>query len=304
MASPTSPHPESWCSSATAFGRTGPSPRGTAGAPPTRSRRERSKPASSSRDAPLILRAHLPCLLGEGRQPDALAPDVDVLGVLDRPRHDRVAVLAPDELGAVALLLPVCHAHTVEQEGVMRRGRVAARDGDLQHLEASPLEPGVEHRALGEDPSRGGTVVVDEPASRPALVVVEDLPQARAVALVGRAAGVGVAVGHRLELGPERRVSPHGWKGTSNGARRSPRRSCSTARRLAAAAAASPTVAAKPELATATRGVVSWTRRSTKHGASSTPRRRTPPIASRCSSGSPIAGSASSRWSKPPSQIA
>src|SRR5437764_5301351 len=286
-ASRTCRQPASSSSSATASGPTAPSRRGTAGAPPTRSRPARSDDLELARDAPLILRAHLTCLLGEWRQTDALAPDVDVLGVLDRPRHDRVAVLAPNELRAVDLILPVCHAHTVEQEGVMRWGRVAARDRDLQHLEASPLEPGVEHGALGEDPSRCRTVVVDEPASRPALVIVEDLPQARAVALVGRAAGVGVAVGHRLELGPERRVSPHGWKGTSNGARRSPRRSGSTARRLAAAAA-SPTVAAKPELGTATRGVVSWTRRSTKRGASSTPRRRTPPIASRCSSGSPI----------------
>jgi hypothetical protein len=37
------------------------------------------------------------------------------------------------------------------------------------------------------------------------------------MALVGGAAGLGVTVGHRLELVPQRRVSPHDWKDTSNG---------------------------------------------------------------------------------------
>ena len=37
------------------------------------------------------------------------------------------------------------------------------------------------------------------------------------MAFVGRAADLGVMVGHRLELGPQRRVSPHDWKDTGNG---------------------------------------------------------------------------------------
>src|SRR5437764_767717 len=135
-ASRTCRQPASSSSSATASGPTAPSRRGTAGARPTRSRPARSDDLELARDAPLILRAHLTCLLGEWRQTDALAPDVDMLGVLDRPRHDGGAVFTPNELRAVHLVLPVRHPHAVEQEGVVRRGRVAGRDRDLQHLEA------------------------------------------------------------------------------------------------------------------------------------------------------------------------
>src|SRR5829696_7477391 len=75
------------------------------------------------------------------------------------------------------------------------------------------LQPGIERSALSDDPRCRLPVVVDESAYRPALVVVEDLPEAGAMAFVGRAADLGVTVGHRLELGPQRRVSPHDWEG-------------------------------------------------------------------------------------------
>jgi lysophospholipase L1-like esterase len=165
----------------------------------------------------LELLAHLARLLCQRREADSSPSLVDVLGILDRPRRDRAAVLGANELRAVELVSAVGHAHAIEEERVVRRWRVACRDGHLEHLETATLEPGVEHGALGEDPGGLLAVVVDEAAAGPALIVVEDLPESVAVGLGGRAAVGAVALGHRDQLDAQRRIVPHGWKDTAMG---------------------------------------------------------------------------------------
>lgn len=160
---------------------------------------------------------HLARLLSQRREADSSPSLVDVLGILDRPRRDRVAVLGANELRAVELVSPVGHAHAIEEERVVRGWRIACRDGHLEHLETATLEPGVEHGALSEDPGGLLAVVVDEASAGPALIVVEDLPESVAVGLGGRAAVGVVALGHRDQLDAQRRIIPHRWKDTAVG---------------------------------------------------------------------------------------
>ena len=68
----------------------------------------------------------------------------------------------------------------------MLRVGVARVDGHLEQLEAAALQARVFDGLLHDDPRRLRTVVADEPATGPDLVVVEHGPDAVGVATVDR----------------------------------------------------------------------------------------------------------------------
>ena len=132
-----------------------------------------------------------------------------------------------DELRAVELGETVGHAHAVEQQRVVLRVGVAGVDRDLEELEAASLQPGIFDCFLHEEPRRLRTVVADQPAPGPRLVVVEDRPDAIGVALLDDSPRVGqrrVGAGecdrvpvlgeHREELGAQFTVDRHRAQGT------------------------------------------------------------------------------------------
>jgi lysophospholipase L1-like esterase len=138
-----------------------------------------------------------------------------MLGILDRPRDHRGPIRSRHELRTVELVPSVGDLHAVEEIGVVLRGCVAVRDRDLEELEAAMLEPRIGTSMLHDHPRRGRAVGVDQLPARPALVVVEDLPQALSVALLGLAALRPNLLGHRDELVAEARIGGHAWKDTS-----------------------------------------------------------------------------------------
>ena len=119
---------------------------------------------------------------------------VDRGGIVDRPRH-QVAALVEHELRSVELIAPVGHADPVEEVRQVHGIGVAVRDRAFERLEAALLQPDVFDRPLGDEPRRARAVGTDERVPRPALVVVEDLPEAFRVARVA-----GCVVGHREQL--------------------------------------------------------------------------------------------------------
>ena len=112
----------------------------------------------------------------ERREPEAGAAGVDRDRIVDRPRLE-LAVVAEHELRAVQLVAPVVHPHPVGEVGEVYRVGVAARDRDLEHVEAAALQPDVLDRRLRHQPRRLRAVVPHQRPTRPLLVVVEHRPE-------------------------------------------------------------------------------------------------------------------------------
>ena len=159
---------------------------------------------------------HVGRVLGQRREAEPAATFLHRDGVVEVPGH-QLAVVVEHELRAVELLAPVVHAHPVVEVGEVHGVGLVEVDGPLEVLERAALEPDVVDGALGDEPGGLLAVVADQAAARPALVVVEDVPEpfaarggsraarrGRGARRAGRRRSAGKPVGtpHPRRLGP------------------------------------------------------------------------------------------------------
>lgn len=120
---------------------------------------------------------HVGRVLGERRESEPTAAGLDLRRIVHVPGHE-LTVVIEHELRSVQLLPTVVHADAVVEVCEVHGVGLVEVDGPLEVLECTALETDVVDGALGDEPGGFLAVVADEAASGPALVVVEDVPEA------------------------------------------------------------------------------------------------------------------------------
>jgi len=141
---------------------------------------------------------HVGRVLGQGREPEPAATFLHRDRIVEVPGHE-LAVVVEHELRAVELLAPVVHSHAVVEVREVHWVGVVEVDGPLEVLERAALQADIVDGALRHEPGRLLAVVAHQAAARPALVVVEDVPESfarvEAVGLLGEGEELVVQVG-------------------------------------------------------------------------------------------------------------